>query len=163
MAAGIGRSGPYDSPCDLSRDRPTEANENMRVARGTLSAITVGSSNLCSGPKFRITISVTSSTWNTVGRLRGIAPHFQPVLLSVEFSPVFSAPVENRVREPGAVLLKYGRPVAKCDPWIQRETQGPTMDGPFGDQWILYVLQKKYFGRKVDRQLRRCTDIISMV
>ena len=32
---------------------PTEANENTRVARGTLSAITVGSSNLCSGPKFR--------------------------------------------------------------------------------------------------------------
>ena len=34
---------------------PTEANENSRVARGTLSAITVGSSNLsvCSGPKFR--------------------------------------------------------------------------------------------------------------
>ena len=32
---------------------PTEANENMRVARGTLSAITVGSSNLCTGPKFR--------------------------------------------------------------------------------------------------------------
>ena len=41
-----------------------------------------------------------------------------------------------------AVLLKYGRPVAKCDPWIQRATQGPTMDGPFGDQWLLYVLQK---------------------
>ena len=32
---------------------PTEANENTRVARGTLSAITVGSSNLCTGPKFR--------------------------------------------------------------------------------------------------------------
>ena len=32
---------------------PTEANENTRVARGTLSAITVGSSNLCGGPKFR--------------------------------------------------------------------------------------------------------------
>ena len=29
--------------------------------------------------------------------------------------------------------------VAKCDPWIQRATQDPTMDGPFGDQWILYV------------------------
>ena len=28
---------------------PTEANENTRVARGTLSAITVGSSNLCTG------------------------------------------------------------------------------------------------------------------
>ena len=32
---------------------PTEANENTWVARGTLSAITVGSSNLCTGPKFR--------------------------------------------------------------------------------------------------------------
>ena len=32
---------------------PTEANENTPVARGTLSAITVGSSNLCTGPKFR--------------------------------------------------------------------------------------------------------------
>ena len=32
---------------------PTEANENTRVARGTLSAITVGSSNLCTGSKFR--------------------------------------------------------------------------------------------------------------
>ena len=32
---------------------PTEANENTRVARDTLSAITVGSSNLCTGPKFR--------------------------------------------------------------------------------------------------------------
>ena len=41
-----------------------------------------------------------------------------------------------------AVLLKYGRPVTNCDPWIQRATQGPTMDGPFSDQWILYVLQK---------------------
>ena len=40
------------------------------------------------------------------------------------------------------VLLKYGRPVANCDPWIQQATQGPTMDGPFGEQWILYVLQK---------------------
>ena len=40
------------------------------------------------------------------------------------------------------VLLKYGRPVAKCDQWIQGATQGPTMDGPFGDQWIIYVLQK---------------------
>ena len=36
-----------------------------------------------------------------------------------------------------AVLLKYGRPVAKCDPWIHRATQGPTIDGPFGDQWFL--------------------------
>ena len=32
---------------------PTEANENTRVARGPLSAITIGSSKLCSGPKFR--------------------------------------------------------------------------------------------------------------
>ena len=32
---------------------PTEANENTQVARGTLSAIAVGSSNLCTGPKFR--------------------------------------------------------------------------------------------------------------
>ena len=31
----------------------TEANENTRVARDTLSAITVGSSILCSDPKFR--------------------------------------------------------------------------------------------------------------
>ena len=52
------------------------------------------------------------------------------------------------------VLLKHGRPVAKCDPWIQQATQDPTMDGPFGDQWILCVLQKN-FGRKVDRQLHR--------
>ena len=34
------------------------------------------------------------------------------------------------------MLLKYGRPIAKCDPWIYRATQGPTMDIPFGDQWI---------------------------
>ena len=40
------------------------------------------------------------------------------------------------------VLLKYVHPVAKCDPWIQRATEGPTMDGPFVDQWIIYVLQK---------------------
>ena len=36
---------------------PTEANENTRVARGTLSAITVGSSNLCTGPNFRAAAS----------------------------------------------------------------------------------------------------------
>ena len=42
------------------------------------------------------------------------------------------------------MLLKCGRPVANCDPWIQRVTQGPTIDGPFGDQWILYVLRKKF-------------------
>ena len=36
---------------------PTEANENTRAARGTLSAITVGSSNLCTGPKFRAAAS----------------------------------------------------------------------------------------------------------
>ena len=47
-----------------------------------------------------------------------------------------------------ALLLKYGRPVAKCDPWIQRATQGPPMDGPFGDQWILYVLQKNISDEK---------------
>ena len=40
------------------------------------------------------------------------------------------------------MLLKYGRPVTKCDPWIHRATQGPTTDGPFGDQLILWVLQK---------------------
>ena len=34
---------------------PTEANENTRVAHGTLSAITVGSSNLCGSPKFQAT------------------------------------------------------------------------------------------------------------
>ena len=38
---------------------------------------------------------------------------------------------------PLTVLLKYGRPVAKCDPWIHQATQGPTIDGPFGDQWNL--------------------------
>ena len=36
-----------------------------------------------------------------------------------------------------AVLLKYGRPVAKRDPWIHRATQGPTIDRPFGDKWML--------------------------
>ena len=41
-------------------------------------------------------------------------------------------------------LLKYGHPVANCDPWIQRATQGSPLDGPFGDPWILYVLQKKF-------------------
>ena len=35
------------------------------------------------------------------------------------------------------VLLKYGRPVAKCYPWIHRAIQGPTIDCLFGDQWIL--------------------------
>ena len=35
------------------------------------------------------------------------------------------------------VLLKYGRPVAKYDPSFHRATQGPTIDGPFGDQWII--------------------------
>ena len=44
MAAGIGPMWPVTWP--------TEANENTRVARGMLSAITVGSSNLCTGPKF---------------------------------------------------------------------------------------------------------------
>ena len=43
------------------------------------------------------------------------------------------------------MLLKYGRPVAKCDPWIQRATQGPTVDGPFGDQWILYSPQMHWY------------------
>ena len=36
-----------------------------------------------------------------------------------------------------SVLLKYGRQVTKCDPWIHRASQGPTIDGLFGDQWIL--------------------------
>ena len=49
---------------------------------------------------------------------------------------------------PWAVLLKYGRPVAKCDPWTQRVTQGPTMDCPFGDQCILYDLQKNILEEK---------------
>ena len=31
------------------------------------------------------------------------------------------------------MLLKYGRPVVKND-ISMRVTQGPTMDGPFGDQ-----------------------------
>ena len=35
------------------------------------------------------------------------------------------------------VLLKYGRPVAKYDPSFHRATQGPTIDGPFGYQWII--------------------------
>ena len=56
------------------------------------------------------------------------------------------------------VLLKYGHPVAKCDPWVHRATQGPTIDGPFGDQWIFQVLQK-CFGMKVERRFQRCTDI----
>ena len=41
--------------------------------------------------------------------------------------------------------MEYGRPVAKCDPWFHRATQGPTIDGPFGDQWILKVLQKMFW------------------
>ena len=41
-----------------------------------------------------------------------------------------------------AVLLKYFRPVAKCDPWIHPATQGPTIDGPFGDTIDSLVLQK---------------------
>ena len=45
------------------------------------------------------------------------------------------------------VLLKYGRPVAKCDPWIHWATQGPTIDGPFGDQWRFC---RKYFRMKLD-------------
>ena len=45
--------------------------------------------------------------------------------------------VNNAFQTPYSVLLKYGRPVAKCDPRIHRATQGPTTDGPFGDQWIL--------------------------
>ena len=36
-----------------------------------------------------------------------------------------------------SLLLKYGRLVAKCDTWIHRATQGPAIDAPFGDQWIL--------------------------
>ena len=59
---------------------------------------------------------------------------------------------------PVTVLLKYGRPVAKWDPSIHRATQGPTIDGPFGDQWILWVLQKM-FRNEVDRRFHRCTDI----
>ena len=42
------------------------------------------------------------------------------------------------------VLLKYGRWVAKCDPWIYQATQGSTIDGPFGYQWILQVLLKMF-------------------
>ena len=34
-----------------------------------------------------------------------------------------------------AVLLKYGCPVAKRNPCIHGATQGPTVDGPFGDQY----------------------------
>ena len=34
-------------------------------------------------------------------------------------------------------MLKYGRPVPKYDPRIHRATQGPTIAGLFGDQWIL--------------------------
>ena len=56
------------------------------------------------------------------------------------------------------VLLKYGRPVAKCDPWIHRATQGLTIDGPFGNQWILKVLQKMLRNEK-GRRFRRCTDV----
>ena len=67
------------------------------------------------------------------------------------YSPIlFTSAAE--IRSPGRQIR----------PMNQRATQGPTMDGLFGDQWILYVLQK-YFQRKVDRQLPRCTDIISMV
>ena len=40
-------------------------------------------------------------------------------------------------RDNDTVLLKYGRPVAKWDPWIHRANKGPTIDGPFGDRWIL--------------------------
>ena len=35
--------------------------------------------------------------------------------------------------------------VAKCDPWIHRATQGPTIDGPFSDRWILQVLPKMFW------------------
>ena len=34
-------------------------------------------------------------------------------------------------------LQCYWNMVAKCDPWIHRATQCPTIDGTFGDQWIL--------------------------
>ena len=51
MAAGIGRSGPsWLTMWPVTW--PTEANENTRVACGTESAITVGGSKLCTGPKF---------------------------------------------------------------------------------------------------------------
>ena len=61
-------------------------------------------------------------------------PQFHHVyLLCCSYRRIFIMCIIYRV----AVLLKYGHPVAKCDPWIHRATQGPTMDGPFGDQWIL--------------------------
>ena len=60
------------------------------------------------------------------------------------------------------VLLKYGRPVAKYDPWINgRPKVLPWMVRLATNEFFMFC--KKYFGRKVDRQLHRCTDIISMV
>ena len=38
--------------------------------------------------------------------------------------------------------MKYGRPIAKCEPCIHRATEGPTMDGPFGDQYKFYCKNK---------------------
>ena len=51
------------------------------------------------------------------------------------------------------VLLKYGRPVANCDPWIHRVTQGPTIDRLATNGFFRFC--KKCFGIKVQRQFHR--------
>ena len=38
--------------------------------------------------------------------------------------------------------------VAKRDPYIDGATQSPTMDGPFGDQWSLWVFAENIWELK---------------
>ena len=42
-------------------------------------------------------------------------------------------------------MLRKRSPGRQMQPWIHRATQGPTIDGPFNDQWILQVLQKMFW------------------
>ena len=59
------------------------------------------------------------------------------------------------------VLLKYGRLVAKCDPWIHRATQGPTIDHKMVRLATngFFRFCRKCFRMKVDKRFHRCTDI----
>ena len=78
---------------------PTEANENTRVARGTLSAITVGSSNLCTGPKFRAAAPNIVADQNFSVVLDLLYARYRPCRGSPKnFWRVCVAPVSNWIR-----------------------------------------------------------------
>ena len=59
------------------------------------------------------------------------------------------------------MLLKRGRPGAKCDPWLRWATQGLTMDGPVRlatNDFFSFCI--KHFTMKADGRFHRCTEII---